>query len=471
MKARDARLRESEKSTLHGASIPTQARPVPTPSPFSRCAHEITHAHGERVRLTPQVGPARETRPARKTRIPFETDPARQARAMREAMQAPETGYANEAWTTRTCEAGPSRASERTREVDAEFGWSEDLADYLKTMGKDKMFRDLLARNDKKESDELHDLHEYELPPRTTGKEQDPTLHDLLHKMETLTLELNQLKDGSKFTDLDTTITGLSYLGDKRSPFVPRQTYGKSTPLFKKSVPIKTLHEANLHGLRFLACLVVPTELETEDSEEEAERRRERKGAATAKIETPLPVFTGRNIVFWAKDFARFLRLTGQIKASDMIKADLVVTGCKTDWLRELLEDLLSESNTFVEFLSKIEETFAVLETDMHIRQQLLDLSKFKKVPKLDEINQREARIRKLVARLTCGYSEYDKLILLRSKIPAKTWSECKDTPARKALTHSYSDLLRLLEALEYGARVCSSRRPPREPQLRVVPR
>ena len=80
----------------------------------------------------------------------------------------------------------------------------------------------------------MHDLHEYELPPRATGKEQDPTLHDLLHKMERLTLELNQLKDGSKLTDLNTTITGLSYLGDKRSPFVPRQTYGKSTPLFKK---------------------------------------------------------------------------------------------------------------------------------------------------------------------------------------------------------------------------------------------
>ena len=39
-------------------------------------------------------------------------------------------------------------------------------------------------------------------------------------------------------------------------------------------------------------------------------------------------------------------------------------------------------------------------------------------------------------------------LILLRSKILAKTWSECKVTPARKALTHSYSDLLRLLKAL-----------------------
>ena len=135
-----------------------------------------------------------------------------------------------------------------------------------------------------------------------------------------------------------------------------------------------------------------------------------------------------------------------------MIKDDQsdqsVVTGCKTDWLRELLEDPLSESNTFVEFRSKIEETFPVSETDMHIRQQLIDLSKFKEVPKLDEINQMEARMRKLVARLRCGYSEYDKLILLRSKIPAKTWSECKDTPARKALTHSYSDLLRLLKAL-----------------------
>ena len=119
-----------------------------------------------------------------------------------------------------------------------------------------------------------------------------------------------------------------------------------------------------------------------------------------------MPVLTGRNTVFLAKDFARFLRLTGQTKAADMIKADLVVTGCKTDWLRELLEDLLSESNTFVEFFSKIGETFPVFETEMHVRQQLLDLSKFKEFPKLDEINQMEAGIIKLVARLTCGYSE-----------------------------------------------------------------
>ena len=248
-----SRLRESEKSTLHGANTLTEAKPVPTSSQSSGCAYEDTHAHGERVRLVPQAGPARATRPARETRILFEADPAREARPMREAMQVPETGYAtgyaNEERTTRTCEAGSSRASGQTREVDAEFEWLEDLAEHLKTMGKDKVFRDLLARDDKKESDELHDLHEYELPPRTTGKDQDPTLHDLLHKMETLTLELNQMKEGRKLTDLDTTITGLLYLCDKGSPFLPRQTYGKSTPLFKNSEPIKTLHEAHLHGL------------------------------------------------------------------------------------------------------------------------------------------------------------------------------------------------------------------------------
>ena len=110
------------------------------------------------------------------------------------------------------------RASGRTREGDAEFQWVEDLAEHLKTIRKDKMLRELLARDDEKKSDALHDLDEYELPPGATGKEHDPTLHDLLHKMNTLTQELNQLKEGSKLTHLDTTITGLSYLGDKRSP-------------------------------------------------------------------------------------------------------------------------------------------------------------------------------------------------------------------------------------------------------------
>ena len=83
--------------------------------------------------------------------------------------------------------------------------------------------------------------------------------------MDNLTLELDQLKDGCKLTDLDTTITGLSYLGGRRSPFVPQQTYGKVSPLFKSSVPIMTPHEARLHGLGISACWVVPTELEAQD--------------------------------------------------------------------------------------------------------------------------------------------------------------------------------------------------------------
>ena len=49
--------------------------------------------------------------------------------------------------------------------------------------------------------------------------------------------------------DLDTTITALLYSENKRSPSVPWQMYGKATPLFRKSVPIKTLHEAHLHRL------------------------------------------------------------------------------------------------------------------------------------------------------------------------------------------------------------------------------
>ena len=81
-----------------------------------------------------------------------------------------------------------------------------------------------------------------------------------------------------------------------------------------------------------------------------------------------------------------------------MRKADLGVTGCMTDWLHEMLEDLLSDNNTFVKFLAKIEETFPVFKTDMHIREHLLDLSKFKEFLKLDEVSEMEARIRKLVA-------------------------------------------------------------------------
>ena len=89
MKARDARLGDLGKSTSHDASIPTErryAKPVPTPSQSSRCAHEDTHAHRERVNLAHEAGPAREAKPARKIMKPFETGPARKARPMCEAM-------------------------------------------------------------------------------------------------------------------------------------------------------------------------------------------------------------------------------------------------------------------------------------------------------------------------------------------------------------------------------------------------
>ena len=171
MKARDARLRESGKSTSHGASIPTERRdvkPVPTPPHSSGYAHESTHAHGERAKLPHKAGPARKATPARKTMHPFETDPrARQDPRVKQCTHP--NGYADEGWTgrttSRTCQPRPSRGSGRTREVDAESDWLEDLAEHLKTMGKDKMFRDLLARDNEKESDALHNLHEYELPP------------------------------------------------------------------------------------------------------------------------------------------------------------------------------------------------------------------------------------------------------------------------------------------------------------------
>ena len=86
-----------------------------------------------------------------------------------------------------------------------------------------------------------------------------------------------------------------------------------------------------------------------------------------------------------------------------MMKVDLLMAGGKTDWLRELLENLLTESNTFFKLFTNIQETFLVFEADMHIRQQLCSLPDVQELPELEKINEIEARIRKLVARLRCG--------------------------------------------------------------------
>ena len=68
------------------------------------------------------------------------------------------------------------------------------------------------------------------------------------------------------------------------------------------------------------------------DSDQEA------KAIATSKILVNLPEFTGKDLSEFAENFGRFLRLTGQTRASGRVKCDLLLQRCKTKYLEKRFE-------------------------------------------------------------------------------------------------------------------------------------
>ena len=65
----------------------------------------------------------------------------------------------------------------------------------------------------------------------------------------------------------------------------------------------------------------------------EGRRSQEAKAIATSKIVVNLPEFTGKDLSEFAENFGRFLRMTGQTRASGRVKCDLLWQGCKTKYL------------------------------------------------------------------------------------------------------------------------------------------
>ena len=62
----------------------------------------------------------------------------------------------------------------------------------------------------------------------------------------------------------------------------------------------------------------------------EGRRSQEAKAIAASKIVVNLPEFTGKDLSEFAEIFGRFLRMTGQTRASGRVKCDLRLQCCKT---------------------------------------------------------------------------------------------------------------------------------------------
>ena len=55
-----------------------------------------------------------------------------------------------------------------------------------------------------------------------------------------------------------------------------------------------------------------------------------------------LPEFTGKDLSEFARNFGRFLRMTGQTHASGRVKCDLLLQCCKTKYLEKQVKQIVT---------------------------------------------------------------------------------------------------------------------------------
>ena len=178
----------------------------------------------------------------------------------------------------------------------------------------------------------------------------------------------------------------------------------------------------------------------------EGRRSQEAKAITTSKIVVNLPEFGGKDLSEFAENFGRFLRMTGQTRASGRVKCDLLLQCCKTKYLEKQVKQIVTKSATFADVLVAVERRYPTYETDLPIRAEIQNLAVLPNNPKPARISELLADLDHWVGRLTPGfYGRNELLFWLVAKVPRELWDECRSTAERKARALNYEDLSVLL--------------------------
>ena len=181
-------------------------------------------------------------------------------------------------------------------------------------------------------------------------------------------------------------------------------------------------------------------------------RSQEAKAVATSEILVNLPDFTGKDLSEFAENFGRFLRMTGQTRASGRVKCDLLLQCCKTKYLETQVKEIVTKSATFADVLVALERQYPTYKTDFSIRAEIQKLGVLPNNLKPARISELLVDLDHCMGRLTPGsYGSNELLFWLVAKFPRELWDECRSTAERKARALNYEDLsvLPLALALE----------------------
>ena len=165
-----------------------------------------------------------------------------------------------------------------------------------------------------------------------------------------------------------------------------------------------------------------------------------------ANIHLEVPEFDPKNLPKWAEQFAEFLLLTGQSHVDVAIKCSLLNLSCKKKFLQKQVKQIVKPCSTWAEVLQRLEKTFPVYETDLSVRTQIEELLMLPEVPSVARVSEYVCDLEYLFSRMNVGsYGATEPHLWLISKIPQRTWDDCRATPERKSRTNSYDELVDLL--------------------------
>ena len=220
------------------------------------------------------------------------------------------------------------------------------------------------------------------------------------------------------------------------SPFHPR---ARTVPMAElQDVPVTEIEKRGLSALAPLAG-VSPSGLTPGGG-------KTGRPIAQATIQLELPEFDPKNLPEWAEEFAEFLLLTGQSHVDVATKCSLLKRSCKKKFLQKQVKQIVKTCSTWAEVLLRLEKTFPVYETDLNVRTQMEELPMLPEFPSAVRISEYVCDLEYLFSRMNAGsYGATEPHLWLMSKIPQRTWDDCRSTSERKSRTHSYDELVDLL--------------------------
>ena len=171
---------------------------------------------------------------------------------------------------------------------------------------------------------------------------------------------------------------------------------------------------------------------------------------AQANIQLELPELDPKNLPERAEEFAGFLLLTGQFHVDVATKCSLLKRSCKEKFLQKQVKQVVKTCSIWAEVLQRLQKTFPVYETDLSLRTPIEELPMLREFPSAARVSEYMCNPEYLFSQMnvgSCGAT--DPHLWLMSKIPQRTWDDCRSTSERKRRTHSYGELEDLLIELD----------------------